>query len=252
MPSTVARSAKRSYDRPTSTQWALSSFAPANTATPAELRRCLTYFSFSALGVKNRPNIKPPSQAGASGLPDDLLNRPSPRRTASAPLKRIQDLSSSTKALSFICAVLPWTTKSSTVSSAGRSVNSSTRTRSDVAAACRSLRSSDAAGLPSYSARVDWRDAMALNRDVTSAAPGKSVMRTVPRVASNSGSPCRPWARAAWIRFSAAQPSETYRWWSSGSTAGQRRVKSGRIVMAACSSANLQHCELWLEGASVA
>ncbi len=45
-------------------------------------------------------------------------------------------------------------------------------------------------------------------------------------------SPCNPLARAACTRFSAAQPKDTNRWWSSGSTAGQRRERSGRIEIA--------------------
>jgi hypothetical protein len=41
----------------------------------------------------------------------------------------------------------------------------------------------------------------------------------------------RPVASAAWTRFSVAQPRLTKRWWSSGSTIGVRREKSGRMVM---------------------
>ncbi len=77
-------------------------------------------------------------------------------------------------------------------------------------------------------------------------------MRTLSLAASKLGSARRPSAAAAMTRFSAAQPSETNRWWSSGSTAGQRRAKSGRIVIAPSSSLNFQHCVLWLDGASVA
>lgn len=76
-------------------------------------------------------------------------------------------------------------------------------------------------------------------------------MRPSPAL-SKRASACSPFASAACTRFSVAQPSETNRWWSSGSTAGQRREKSGVMAMDASATRNRQHWVLWLDGASVA
>jgi hypothetical protein len=56
-----------------------------------------------------------------------------------------------------------------------------------------------------------------------------------------------PLASAALTRFSVAEPRLTNRWWSSGSTTGVRRVKSGTIVIERSSSANVHGCVLWLD-----
>jgi hypothetical protein len=104
----------------------------------------------------------------------------------------------------------------------------------------------------SYSARVDWRCGIAWNSGEGDAAVGCSVTRNASRLASKPGSALSPCANAAWARFSATQPNETKRWWSSESTAGQRRVRSNRIVMACSYKPNFQHCMLWLDGANVA
>jgi len=76
-----------------------------NTAIPAELRTCLAYLSFSLFALKRSGKNGLPIQRGTDGFPVVRENNPSPVRMASSSLKRIQDLSSATKARSCICAV---------------------------------------------------------------------------------------------------------------------------------------------------
>ncbi len=78
-----------------------------NTAMPAELRTWRAALSFSSLVVKIQPKTRSPIQVGVFGLPVVRLYSPSPVRTAAAPLKRIQALSSLTKAASAAWAMLP-------------------------------------------------------------------------------------------------------------------------------------------------
>ena len=52
------------------------------------------------------PNSSLPNHDGSDGLPDAAAYRPSPVRTASDALKRIQAFSSATKAGSLICEML--------------------------------------------------------------------------------------------------------------------------------------------------
>jgi hypothetical protein len=60
------------------------------------------------------------------GLPEAAENSPSPVATASAALKRIQVLSSATKAASAICALLPRVTYSRICSNRSLAVNNRT------------------------------------------------------------------------------------------------------------------------------
>ena len=70
--------------------------------------------------------------------------------------------------------------------------------------------------------------------------------------AENVAEICCPREAPARTRFSAAQPRLMNRWWSAGSTAGVRRVKSGRMSIRPPRMRKRQGCVLWELAASVA
>jgi len=65
---------------------------------------------------------------------------------------------------------------------------------------------------------------------------------TLSPLGSKRGSAWSPVVSAACTRFCVAQPGETKRWWSSGSTAGQRRAKSGAREIDRSAILKRQHC----------
>lgn len=154
-------------------------------------------------------------------------------RTASVSSKRIQRLSSSTNAGSAICRVLAATTWASIVSIAASSWRISSWTPRPVPARSSSISVSADTGWPSNSPRVHCRSKMAVNRSDATARVGSSrTLSAPPAAGSKVASALHPCASAACTRFSVAHPSDTKRWWSSGSTAGHRRDRSGRTEMA--------------------
>jgi nicotinamidase-related amidase len=90
-------------DRPAQRRWQLGPAADANDQIGPAARQADRACELRAQGWHLDRLID-------DGLPDDAAYNPSPVRTASAPLKRIQAFNSSMKAGSFIWSVLPWTT----------------------------------------------------------------------------------------------------------------------------------------------
>ena len=94
---------------------------------------------------------------------------------------------------------------------------------------------------------------MAWNSGDGTAFVGSRATATPPAPVGSKRALARsPLARAACTRFSVSQPSDTKRWWSSGSTTGVRRDRSASMEIDCSWSRNFQHCVLWLDGASVA
>jgi len=108
-------------------------------------------------------------------LPVEREKSPSPLRTASPSPNRIQRLSSSTKAGSFTCAVLPSITNSSTFSMGAFSVRRRTRTPAPLPACSRSFNSALVSAVPSYSAWVLCRSGMASKSAERTARVGSSA-----------------------------------------------------------------------------
>src|SRR3970040_2855273 len=90
---------------------------------------------------------------------------------------------------------------------------------------------------------------VARSEGLATARDGDSARVTAASALPGADSAPKPAAAAASNRFCAAQPSDTNRWWSSGSTLGQRRDQAGRIDIERSASAKRQHWVLWLAGA---
>ena len=117
MPSAVACSAKRSYARPTSIQFARGRSGPRRRSRPRpSCAGAARSFRSPSAGSAGRAGAGGPASARTEDAPVAAVESPSPVRAASASLKRIHVASSSTNAESRIWAAVPWATHSTTVS----------------------------------------------------------------------------------------------------------------------------------------